>query len=615
MFLRENTPQSNELRNSLNQLPSTNILVCSYNVGDGVGDFRNAIDAYCAMQLVAEQHKIKLISLVTKNKLEAVLKIKQYNLPNETHCVVDLTQANGGSNTIEESNIILICVSSDDQIQAENRDSIKKNIQLPERIRTFLEETYLVINIATPIRYMDFLLDSLPKNCFIKSILEYSSTMPEQNKTIFSSKNIQETSMGILPHQAGLKLNADLYTRSSNHEKIDVLLSLQRLPEIMCLTDKTTKIDKQMASDYFSNKLLAVGYTQGLYGNLLFSYVLSGLAKNKKIQHIDVIGSADLSVIYKRFYENTDFKIIYYPNHYRFHFLSKMPDKIDDSYKDSYIIVKDPSYFELSSTGEAKIFRVKKYGEHEEIKIHDQDEFRKLLKETMKDSEMDSSKNNLALTVEQTNKLLAITTGQIFPIETVCGKGDKTLRIIPLAGTSNQDLEKLMLAADCVAGSGDNSMSDMLSSKKFPFVSILRHKHTFIAELTDLMRKEGLIILADYFSLLSVVGKETDVILGHALNNPDLMILGGTKLMLFVEKHALTIEKEIALFSDILYNKYNVEQYFVSMLHEFVQEQNKDQSLNMSSTLGFFKKTDDESNTVKSNTKPDDETTNPKQTL
>lgn len=83
--------------------------------------------------------------------------------------------------------------------------------------------------------------------------------------------------------------------------------------------------------------------------------------------------------------------------------------------------------------------------------------------------------------------------------------GGKVLTLVEFRGTSQVDKNKMIALSDMVAGSGNSSFSEMISSLRFPFIQPIRHViHFYNAFINELKttQKEKAEELANYFNLL-----------------------------------------------------------------------------------------------------------------
>jgi hypothetical protein len=97
---------------------------------------------------------------------------------------------------------------------------------------------------------------------------------------------------------------------------------------------------------------------------------------------------------------------------------------------------------------------------------------------------------------------------------------EKTVRLIGFSGTSEADKEKWISISDCVAASGDTSLTEMISSRKFPvFATGYKSgmiQEGFISELEERNpRPEELIS----YLKLTLTGKEIDFAIQFAKHN------------------------------------------------------------------------------------------------
>jgi len=327
LFLR-NPSEIARLKDQFSHLKqSTNIIVCAENMNDGIGDFRNAADAFRDIKKIAPNHHVKLIVIAELEQLEKIIALAKFVSPESASNIaiiyLNSPEKNQTDVDIAKSDILFFIAS---KIPLKDyKDKFQNALLNNDSICNFLKNTYFVLNVSVclNISNIDPLLRMLPNNCKINSIVEYgmgSRPALRYPCKLFSGENIaHEVSMGIRLNtpptgEVGIKLNHGIYMHSLGSDKKDKVTLLESLSQnllgkIMGLPDNTS-INEKMRKEYFSNKLLAVGYTKGEVSCVYFSYVLLGLAQNKKVTHIDLIMRKDTPEHYQTLYDLSNFTII-----------------------------------------------------------------------------------------------------------------------------------------------------------------------------------------------------------------------------------------------------------------------------------------------------------------
>lgn len=492
MFIKDEEIDKNEVTKKIyenfNNLPQTNIIVCTHNMSDGIGDFIHALHAFNDIKRIGSKHKIKLIVNTHLSRLGMIIKVLTLNFPEETQGTrwIAVSLDDQIPELIEKNikNIIDVDIDLIDIVLACN-SQINSPIKLESNlsIKNFLQNTYFILNVST--RFNESIiyhsLDLVPKNCQIHSFLEYY-----QFRLSNVSCGIHEKSMGIQENEIGLKLRSSLFNRAKGYGETNKTLVLRELsPTILAKImgvepNEFITITDEQVKRHFSNKLLAIGYLNNTskHAPSYFFHVLLGFAQCKNIHHIDVILPNGKPEPYENINDLSDFTI-----------------KVSD----------------------------KQYGQ-----------------------------------------------------------GPITLNIITLDMISFRDMDILVSASDCVAGSGDNSFSDAFACKQIPFFSLAIYKMTAMEYLIDYIdnlsedKKNSFRLLKNYFELLN-----------KSIHPRFEYEIDKTKVALteFMKKNAEQLGYEAKKFGEHLYQYKHVENYFSAMIKDVTQ---KLAPIQASSALGQF---------------------------
>lgn len=514
MFIRD--PNNiTQLQAMSHQLPPMNILVCAENFYDGIGDFRNAIDAYRDIKKIAPNHHVKLMVACAADQLQQIITLATFVSPGSQCLTIDVSKLNTDHySAVDMTKEDIIFFTYEDKnnrsVCAAAQDIIAHYPAIHEFIRhaNFVLHVSLDVTDSVMVAFFDF----LPDNCSIYSVVEYSlrsgvvtdlypGTIPLKF-SLYGDNPIKQVGMGIRSessnfisaNEVGLKLNSTIYEGSdgcpsNNKAALLGMLSPTILAAIMGAPNHQV-ITEEMIKSYVNNKLLAVASIKGASSGCHLAYALLGLAQSKNAHHIDLVMMPESRAAYWR-YDLSGLTVIVKPQ--------------------------------------------------------------------------DSDK-----------------------IETF-GTGNITLRVIAPTNMINpRDMEVLFMASDMVAASGDNAVSDMLSSKKIPFIAPLGFKEAFVKSIIDYMSSVGCDVLAGYYRLMmTLCGVPVSL-----LEQADITTQGQC-LRKYMADNAEKIGIEAGKFAASLFANKSIEPYFTGMLNEvFVKQQQKlvltKQTVTTPSAAGFF---------------------------
>ncbi len=158
LFMRsiEDQDNVNLLCRGFNKIPTTNIVVCTYNFKDGVGDFKNGLDAFFTLKQIAPKHTIKIIAYTDPLQLDNLIKMLKINFPRNKWAVGfydDSVVENSPQESIQKINdikienidILLLTSSTLNYYNYEEMAQLRMKLEAKSSIKAFLQKTYLCV--------------------------------------------------------------------------------------------------------------------------------------------------------------------------------------------------------------------------------------------------------------------------------------------------------------------------------------------------------------------------------------------------------------------------------------------------------------------------------------
>lgn len=461
---------------------TVNILLTSYNVPDGTGDFSNLIDFYSMTKNVFNNIpgiSVKVIALVSKNKLDGALRLLPDHFDRNNNLYIhDIDTKTFYGQKATQNEIVIISCNLGKHPSQLNMDEIEKLLSTSGSLQAFFQKANFVLNIATPFQCTNnIFLRYLNANCLIRSLLEYAP--PSDIRGFPLNTNIYvEDSMGFREQDAGIKFNEKIVALSNQtpHEKATLLKKLDNMllrNLLLSLEDREKESHPLTPEQYAQSTYLGVGYLQKTEKNQSTNYTNNFvllLAATTDKKNIDAIINTDL----------------------------------------------------LDLRGIIELLT--QYG----------------IKQVQ--------------TYNELNKL---------PVEQALqGNGNKILRIFKFSGLTNNDVILLYSAANVTAGSGDNSLSNVISSQAFPFFGVLRHKiETFDALINYIAQSkcDPNNILQKYLLFMKMRRIRTDII-----------EYDPAEFCNYAHKHQKEILEVWRLVCQLMYQHKNVQTYFEAFITQFV---------------------------------------------
>jgi len=343
------------------------ILVFGTNYVDGIGDFIHTWDFYKFLAGYLKdipQIQVSGICRSNEKKMQVIRQVFKDDLA--AHDVVVINSFEEPDN-IREGSFVLCNYE-------------KHYGMLPHTMNL-----QAIINVSLPLNH--FIANYVPDNAAVISILEYGT---RSKKTSLGEKIINEASMGILPHQMGIKIDLWLAEKSKSEKEPALLAALDNRTLLIKILEAS-----QSPETWHARTFMGCGYLQTKEHSYGFVLTSLALASNR---------NADLFVNHEFFKDGND--------NVSEEFLQILKGKNIDG-------------VELVSNNGSTIQKIR-LSENEPPRM---------------------------------------------------------LRLINFSGISENDKKILLALSGCVTGSGDTSITEIISTGNFPFFAVRSTKDDFMHQM------------------------------------------------------------------------------------------------------------------------------------
>lgn len=191
---------------------------------DGLGDAKHAVDIFNECQRIYADSgtQLKLVILMEEKKVEIV----KIFLPTDVNYVVSSLEDRNHFDA--QADVIIFSTKNSGNIETCTEPFLGK-IRNHNEFFSYWCSTNLFINVSLQLADNDALYSDLNPTCFRYSINEYGPAATVRGKGGFARPPFLEDELGVLPFEAGIKFDEDIWklANQSPQEKFKLLLNLE----------------------------------------------------------------------------------------------------------------------------------------------------------------------------------------------------------------------------------------------------------------------------------------------------------------------------------------------------------------------------------------------------